>query len=134
MVEPRAVCPSKERFLEVNNPPQSSTNKVYVVQESPGKNLVAAQSFGELETLLTQDRQIAFNSQPVVRALRTKLRQFSDHDYILCIGDPAAIGIAIAIACLFNEGRCKLLKWDRQSTSYYPVSFDLSGKEIEANA
>ena len=49
-------------------------------------------------------------------------------DYLLLIGDPAAIGVACSIAAYFNRGRFNILKWDRQEGIYYPVEIDLHQK------
>ena len=99
--------------------------KVYIVQEMHNHNYTPAGQFGELETLLPPNRQIMFNSQPVVLKLRDRLREFSDEDYILASGDPAAIGLVCAIAAERNHGKFKMLKWDRQSSCYYEVSLDI---------
>jgi len=50
----------------------------------------------------------------------------------LCTGDPAIIGLSTAIVSDVTGGRFNLLKWDRQETRYYPLTFDLYDKgEIE---
>jgi hypothetical protein len=41
------------------------------------------------------------------------------------VGDPAAIAVAGAVATMLNNGRMKVLKWDRQEMRYYVVEFDL---------
>lgn len=99
--------------------------KVYVVQESPGKNILGAADFGTPEILLSSDRQVIFSPGPVVFELRNRLQRFSDDDYILPIGDPAAIAITCMVAAENNLGRVKLLKWDRQESRYYPLQVDL---------
>ena len=43
------------------------------------------------------------------------------------MGDPAAIGLVCALASQHNQGRFKVLKWDRQESMYYPVSIDIHG-------
>ena len=43
------------------------------------------------------------------------------------MGDPAAIGLVCAMASHHNQGRFKVLKWDRQESMYYPVSMDVHG-------
>jgi hypothetical protein len=98
---------------------------VFVVQESPGKDIIAAASFGNIEVLMPPNRQIMFSPVPAVRHIRDKLRNFSDEDFILAIGDPVAIGVACAIAADINAGRVKILKWDRLNTRYYPVTIDI---------
>lgn len=94
--------------------------KVYVVQEAVGKNILSASEFGTVEILLPPG-QIVFSTEPTVRTLREKLRTFNDDDYLLLMGDPAAIGFAAAIAANYNGGSLNLLKFDRQEKIYFPV-------------
>lgn len=93
---------------------------VYVVQEAVGKNILPAAQFGKVEVLLPPG-QIVFSTEPTVRTLREKLRTYCDDDYLLLMGDPAAIGFAAAIAANYNGGRLNLLKFDRQEKQYFPV-------------
>ena len=107
---------------------------VYIIQDFGDKNLLPAKKYGDIRILLPANRQIMFSSTPTVRRLRDGLKKFSDEDYLLLIGDPAAIGIATSIASENNRGRFKLLKWDRQEGMYYPVDIDLHKKgEIDGS-
>ena len=63
---------------------------VYVVQEVPGRNLVPAAKYGELELLLPAKTNLMLSTGPEVTRLRRKLSDFNDDDYLLLIGDPAA--------------------------------------------
>ena len=64
--------------------------------------------------------------------MRKNLRDFRPSDFILCTGDPAIIGLSTALVSDVTGGRFNLLKWDRQETRYYPLTFDLYNKgEIE---
>jgi hypothetical protein len=99
---------------------------VYVVQDSPKFNLLPAAEFGDLQTLLPPG-QVMMATAPTIRILRDKLRNFSDSDYLLAIGDPIAIGISVAIAAGFNRGVIKMLKWDRQEHRYYAIEADFTG-------
>ncbi len=99
---------------------------VYVVQEVPGRNLVPANKYGDLELLLPAKTNLMLSTGPEVNRLKRKLLDFSDDDYLLLMGDPAAIGICCAIAAQKN-GRYSVLKWDRQHMTYYPVFFSLRG-------
>ena len=101
---------------------------VYVVQESLGKNILSAEKYGELVLLLEYNRQIVLSSAPTVRTLKEKLKNFSDDDYLLLMGDPVAMGLACAIASDVNRGRIQCLKWDRMEFKYYPVRFNLFEK------
>ena len=103
---------------------------VYIVQESPGKNLVPAQKYGELELLLPARTNLMLSTGPEVQKLKRKLNSFSDEDYLLLIGDPAAIGLCCAIAASAS-GRFSVLKWDRQEMTYYPVTFDIRRTSTE---
>jgi len=105
-------------------------NKVFIVQEVPGRNLLPAMDYGELHFLLPPGN-IAYSSAPTVRRLKQGLHDFSDDDYLLMMGDPAAIAIAGAIAAQTNMGRMNLLKWDRQEHRYYEVQFDIHGRQSD---
>jgi len=105
-------------------------SKVYVVQESLGRNLLPARHFGEVKILLPPG-QIMFSVAPTIKRLTMELRSFSNDDYILCMGDPAAIGLACAVAARFNAGRFKLLKWDKQEKSYFEIDCNLDRRNDE---
>lgn len=98
---------------------------VYVIQESAGRNILSAKDFGELEVLLPPNSNIVLSSGPTVRRLKKGLASFTDDDYLLLMGDPAAIGIACAVAARANHGKMNLLKWDRLSSEYFPISINL---------
>lgn len=98
---------------------------VYIVQEVPGRNVLSALAYGQLECLLPPGMQVTLSSGPVVRRLRQALRNFNDSDYILLMGDPVAIGIACSVAGNANQGRYKLLKWDREQRLYYPLQVNI---------
>lgn len=97
---------------------------VYVVQESTGKNFLPAASYGEIEVLL-QAQEFGFSPGPMFHRINKKLQHFCDEDYLLLIGDPVAIGIATAVAARWNQGRVKVLRWDRQERTYYPMQLEL---------
>lgn len=100
-------------------------SRVFVVQEVPGRNITHAFDFGTVEVLLNPGVHVVLSPGPIARQMRDKLRSFSDDDYIVPIGDPAAIAMAASIASYYNYGRYKLLKWDRELMRYYPVSIDI---------
>jgi len=101
---------------------------VYVVQEVPGRNIASARQYGEFELLLPSNAQIMLSASPSVRRMKKLLRNYTEEDYLLLIGDPAAIGVACSIAAQYNNGRYNILKWDRQEGTYYPVEIDLYQK------
>ena len=78
--------------------------------------------------LFESGTQIMFSPQPAIRKLKRKLRDFNDNDYLLMMGDPAAMGIACCVAAEMNRGKFKILKWDKKQQRYYPVSVNLNEK------
>ena len=100
---------------------------VYVVQDTD-LNLSKAHAFGRLEPLLARGRNITMATQPVLRELRQLLRGYTDRDYLLLIGDPAAIALAVHVASEVNSGRVKVLKYDREMRGYYELKIDFYGK------
>ena len=106
---------------------------VYIVQEVTGKNLVPARKFGELKVLLPERTNLMLSTGPEIARLKRQLADFNDEDYLLLIGDPAAIGICCAVAATIN-GNFSVLKWDRQEMDYYPVKFNLRTNSQELGA
>lgn len=98
---------------------------VYVVSETGQHNITQALNFGEIQTILPPNAQVAFSVGPTVSRIKRKLAKFSDADYLLFIGDPTAIGIISAVAAQRNKGRFKCLKWDKFERRYIPIQVDL---------
>ena len=101
---------------------------VYIVQEVYGRDFLPAKEYGELVPMLPYDMQIYLSATPAVRKLNRFLQKFTDNDYLLLVGDPVLIGLAVSLACMHNRGRAKLLKWDKRSMKYHPVNVDLVPK------
>jgi len=62
---------------------------------------------------------------PTVNRMQRKLSRFNDDDFLVLAGDPVCIGIACGLAALANNGRFRVLKWDRQDNCYYPIEVSL---------
>ena len=101
---------------------------VFLVQENPYITVLGAADYGEIVVLFESGRQIMFSPQPAIRKLKRKLKDFDDGDYLLMMGDPAAMGIACCIAAEMNRGRFNILKWDKKQQRYYPVTINLNEK------
>ena len=117
-----------QEFLEFNkeNPQEDF---VYVLQHPPRNiNILTASDFGYLVICLPENSQMMFSPGPFIHKMRKNLRDFKETDYILCTGDPAIIGLSTAIVSDITQGKFNLLKWDRQETRYYPLSFNLYEK------
>tara|TARA_R100000700_G_C3179205_1_gene155449 strand:+ start:3615 stop:3923 length:309 start_codon:yes stop_codon:yes gene_type:complete len=99
---------------------------VYVVQETKGINLLPAVEFGEIDILLPEG-QVVFSTERTIKRLQINLRKYTFEDYLLMVGDPAAIAMAAAVASQITTGKFKLLKWDRQEKKYYPLIVNIGG-------
>ena len=116
-------------------------NTVYIIQELPGTkagapkfNIMGAQKFGTLKTLLPEHSQIILSPGPLIFKLRKLLDKYTPDDYLLLTGDPAIIGVACSIVSDITNGKYKVLKWDKQERKYYPIEINLNEKgEIDDN-
>ena len=90
----------------------------------PLYDLTPALKFGTLKVLLPHG-PVMLSTKPMVDHMRTEMDEFCDEDYILAVGDPAAIISAGMVASQANKGRVKLLWYDRQQRAYIPLQFDL---------
>lgn len=106
---------------------------VYVVQESPNRDLGAASKFGELRLLLPPG-DVVLSPGPTIRRLRDGLRSFSNEDFLLLMGDPVAIGLATSVAAEYNLGKIRFLKWSKRGGTYFPIEADLKLRPAEACA
>jgi hypothetical protein len=102
------------------------TSTVYVVQERKKLDIRPAAEYGDVVQLLPEHEQ-CYDMDAAVRRVFSKLHKFSERDYILPIGHPVAIAIAVAIATRLNGGRAKLLVWDGAPgvRRYYSTQVDL---------
>ena len=114
---------------------------VYVVQDQrrydkdTGKyvnkfNLTSAEEHGELKYLLTPTAS-PFHPETLMPELWDRLKDFSDADALLLIGNPILIGWATAIAADANNGHVTLLQWHGRDRKYIPVTaqvFDVDGQ------
>ena len=91
-------------------------------------NVRSAEKFGDLKIMLPDRKQMILASGPLTFELQKHLKDFNDNDYLLLIGDPAIIAVCGAIAADVNNGRFKVLKWDRNDKKYYDLEIDLRGK------
>jgi len=110
------------------------SSTVYVVQQTmkkgpsglvPAFDLTPALAYGDIELLLDSATSVGIAVKPILRTLRDKLRNFSDDDYILPVGDPIAMALAINVALEYNDGRAKVLRWDRREKGYVKLQVEL---------
>jgi hypothetical protein len=104
---------------------------VYVVQEilkrdnsgivKSKHDLTPAAKHGNLVFLLPSEAA-RFSVGLYAERMAKLLANYSDSDYILPVGDPAAMMIAGALAAKANNGRVNVLSWDRLTGGYLPVT------------
>lgn len=95
----------------------------------PSMDLTPAAEHGELEVLLPFSQSM-LAPVPTVRTLKEKLRNFTDEDFILPVGDPVLIATVAMVAAQQNGGRVKMLKWDKPTHRYFVIPVDTSGRAI----
>lgn len=84
-----------------------------------------AKRFGTVEVLCAGGLPVN-DTAPMVAELVEKLRHYQPNDYLLCLGDPAVIAAAAAIACSRSGGVLRLLVWDKHhGPGYRPVLLEI---------
>jgi hypothetical protein len=95
----------------------------------PSMDLTPALEYGDPVILMPQSQSM-LSPVPTVRALKEKLRNFTDDDYILPVGDPVLISTVAMVAAEQNGGKVKFLKWDKLQKKYFVIQVDTSGRAI----
>lgn len=100
---------------------------VYLVQETGKHNFSSARKFGEIKTLLPFGYQVGLDIDFATQKIHEGLEEIERGDFLLLAGDPALIGMTVAIAADYLDGQVSLLKWDRQEKFYIPIHCSLYG-------
>ncbi len=79
-----------------------------------------AEKWGQIVYILSPSAH-PFNPQLVLGDIHEKLRNFSDDDFLLLIGNPGLIGMSTAIASHYNDGRVKFLQWSGRHREYTEI-------------
>lgn len=90
----------------------------------PSINLEPARTFGDLVVMLPPNAN-RLHINPLVVALREQMKDFSADDYVIAVGDPSLIAAAACIAAKKTGGLLRVLKWDRQSSTYIAVEANI---------
>lgn len=110
------------RVFVIQQPAKLDRNREW----KPIFDIRPARKFGEFVFVLLRPGNVRLETLPVVIAhMKNVLRDFGDEDFILPTGEPIAIAAAAAIAAIANEGRIKMLKWDKFSGDYQIVTLNL---------
>ena len=110
-------------------------SKVYLIQDIPGTtkgepkyNILGAQKYGDIVTLLPEFSQMILSPGPLIHKLRTLLKNYTEDDYLLLSGDPAIIGVVCSVVSDITNGKFKLLKWDRQEKNLLSIEINIHQK------
>src|SRR5690242_11079797 len=93
-------------------------NNVYVIQDSPGKNLEPAKEYGQITIMLSGDEHAGEANLKLTKHLENFR---PSHDYLLLIGNPVFIAIAsMILATVAHEWRLSInvLVWDKVHYRY----------------
>jgi hypothetical protein len=100
--------------------------RVYVVQQSIGKDVHIAEQYGDVFIMLRHDETVGGKYGRILDKLEKLLADFRcDKDYLLPCGDPVAYGIAISIVSSYDEP-FRILRWNSAHNKYVPVKVDLN--------
>lgn len=94
---------------------------VFITGEAQGRNLLPAEKFGTLRLLRKRNSQVHMDPEGTVEEMDAALSLAKPGDYLLPIGDPAAIAIAAILMSDVTGGDFNVLKWDRMECRYYVV-------------
>lgn len=83
-----------------------------------------ARIYGELVYLL-KPTAAPFQSASIINELHEKLKDFSEDDFLLLVGNPAIIGWAAAIAAQYSDGKLNLLQWHGRNNGYTCIKSDV---------
>lgn len=93
-----------------------TTTKLWI----PSINIDPARKFGELVVMLPPNAN-RLHTAPLIAAMRDQMRDYGPEDYLVAVGDPSLIAAAACIAHRKAGGLLRVLKWDRQVSSYILV-------------
>lgn len=88
-------------------------------------DLSPAVRFGTIEILLPHG-PVLMDSAALIAGLNERLKDYTDDDFIMCIGDPSAIAASVLVAGMKTGGRISLLKYDRNEKQYNVVRLNCS--------
>lgn len=89
----------------------------------PSINIQPAEEFGETFTVMPPDAS-RLSTKQLTKAVRERMQDFSEDDYLVCIGDPFLIALCSIVAAEMTD-KVKFLRWDRMAHAYTQLEIDL---------
>lgn len=114
-------------------------SRVFVVQDPMFKtrsgqvrrkmDLSPAAEYGDLVFVLDWSDNPRINAETaIIPRIRDVLRDYGDDDYILLVGSFSAMVMTALVASEANDGRIRMLEWDREKGEYDEISVDMDGQ------
>lgn len=91
-------------------------NLVYVSDKPGNKDISDAKRFGTLKGVFTNTRK-PYDANALIEQAHKSLKNFSDNDYLLMIGDPTLSALCMTVASEYCD-RILTLSWDRLDFNY----------------
>ena len=106
-------------------------NKVYVVDISNGVDVSKGSLFGEIIHCVTVsfERNKRLHNT-IIAGLVEKLENFKPNDYLLPVGNPVLISLAIH-EILMKNSEVKILTWDNRDELYVPRRITVNNKPFK---
>lgn len=61
-----------------------------------------------------------------INVLKDKLSDFRcDQDYLILVGDPVFMGLAMIFVSEMSDGNFRILRWDREGYKYDPIDIQV---------
>jgi len=109
--------------------------KVYIVQEmmvkdkdnktmKPMHRFGAGAKYGELVVVLPHS-ELGLQLDSTVSTIKEKLKDITEDDYLILVGNPIAMAIAATVAARKTGGKLKTLQWDKRYKLYVPLTADV---------
>jgi hypothetical protein len=86
----------------------------------PSVDITTASKYGKVITMLPPEAN-RLDTVPLYESLRKRMKDFTEKDYIVALGDPTIFAIVACLAAKQCNGHLRMLKWDRQSAGYITV-------------
>lgn len=100
--------------------------RVFIVQGSSGRmDFSPAAEYGELVHLLADRDSVFRMDQTLAKLAKSPLMGITADDFILPVGNPTLIGVAIALAADQLDGSVNVLQWLGKEKEYIPISAKL---------
>ena len=89
-------------------------------------DISSASAFGVIvgEPLFDRNNGMEFITKPAVHRVKKALKDYSDDDTILALGDPSAIALTCVIAAQMNRGKYSVLRWNGATRQYVQLNFE----------